>query len=811
MATPTIIIGIGSSGLYTLENVQRFYYETYKKNKPDHVEYLYLETNKDNLVGVTPVKNEIRRVYISLAEMAKMVKELKESGCGDWLPPANQILDAGIGAGNIRSCGRLALWGTNSADGDNFRNVIEAIKETYSRVDRIDTGKGTSNKPTVFITGTFTGGTGSGIFIDMAYLVRHLIYDVKELFGLFLIPGDPSSIKRDEVSYANTYAALKDLEYYNDVNNVYQEKWPNLIEKPFPMPPYELVQFISQDYSDGAPAIKGVEGLYKMAGLYLFLNIAGIKEKRMDLLVNAKPAGHIDKYGTFGLSAIQFPKDQIQEYISLELSNKLISRWTDAKQYYANSELIPISVPLIEENTNKIFDDFLNNAFNILNNVSGKNLLTNEIEKEVLKIVNKDIKGNPVDYIVKLFSSSGETNFYHFVKNNIQPAIDDLIDNIYNFILSNLNKSENLYHTRYTLLSIKNSIDKVLNYWRQLGLSSKSDIWETILFEQAKNTQKNTYKPILEQGNVLKDRLLTIFEMLKMHLLIKGLIDLSNGINNSKIPLKSSVSKNELPQINTIDTFITRLLEVTGNIEAYDRNIQIKYFTFKKRKDNILKDIKDDSIPIHRIYPSGDFDKECENSLSRFNQSNSGSNVSKKDVVDDNGVSKINDIYSYLNSLNNRNFHNEIYTDLLIGFRNKVERYGSVAIFNVSEYVKDNPKIALKYARRSLCPFIKTDKTLLPSTKLPKFIAGADSKSINEVVKSFENENFMDFSNSKDRILELPDMSNILIFYDEKGGIDLLKDLTYIEQMKEVYENPPKSDNISKEMWLNYRNAYKKL
>ena len=46
MATPTIIIGIGTSGLYTLENIQRFYYETYKTNKPDNVEYLYIETNE---------------------------------------------------------------------------------------------------------------------------------------------------------------------------------------------------------------------------------------------------------------------------------------------------------------------------------------------------------------------------------------------------------------------------------------------------------------------------------------------------------------------------------------------------------------------------------------------------------------------------------------------------------------------------------------------------------------------------------------------------------------------------------------------
>jgi len=48
MATPTIIIGIGTSGLYTLENVQRFYYETYKTNKPENVEFVGLAFERKN-------------------------------------------------------------------------------------------------------------------------------------------------------------------------------------------------------------------------------------------------------------------------------------------------------------------------------------------------------------------------------------------------------------------------------------------------------------------------------------------------------------------------------------------------------------------------------------------------------------------------------------------------------------------------------------------------------------------------------------------------------------------------------------------
>ena len=183
MATPTIIIGIGSSGLFTLEHIQRFYYESYKSNKPDHVEYLYRETNKDNKVGITPLPNEIKRVFISLEEMKKMSAVIKKDGA-KWVPPLEDLLNAGLGAGGVRSFGRVGLWGKNNK-ANNFRNVVENIKQAHQKVSK-DT-----MQPIVFITGTLTGGTGSGIFIDLAYIIRHIISNIQELYGLFLIPNKP--------------------------------------------------------------------------------------------------------------------------------------------------------------------------------------------------------------------------------------------------------------------------------------------------------------------------------------------------------------------------------------------------------------------------------------------------------------------------------------------------------------------------------------------------------------------------------------------------------------------------------------------
>ena len=104
--------------------------------------------------------------------------------------------------------------------------------------------------------------------------------------------------------------------------------------------------------------MSNLSALYKMAGLYLFLNIAGVKEKRMERFVDAKSAGHIDKYGTFGLSAIQFPKDQIQEYVASKLSIDLINRWTDSAQYFSNNEKKQINKAVIFQKQTNCLTNF---------------------------------------------------------------------------------------------------------------------------------------------------------------------------------------------------------------------------------------------------------------------------------------------------------------------------------------------------------------------------------------------------------------------------------------------------------------------
>jgi hypothetical protein len=799
MATPTIIVGIGTSGLYTLENAQRFYYETYKTNKPKNVEFIYIETNESNRPVGTPIGNDITRVYISLDNMAEMISELKTS-CNNpsWLPESRVVLAAGLGAGGIRSCGRLAMWGRNQK-GDNFGNVVNAITNAYAKVMHVNNNDtNLATQPTVFVTGSLTGGTGAGVFIDMGYLVRHIIQNAKDVYGLFLLPQEPKVIRGFEVMYGNAYGAIKDLEHYNKVENNYIEKWPNGFTKDLEVPPYELVQFISQDYQDGAPAISTLSGLYKMAGLYLFLNIAGIYEKRRERLVDAAGNSLIGKYGTFGLSAIQFPKDQIQEFVSSQLSIELLNRLTDSAEYYLNGQKRPISRASIKQNMAVVFDGILESAFATLNTVEARDLLVS-IDKDSTRINKGEIKGSPVEFIIGMFTSTRNDNYHAMVNNNIRSALNVFVDNIYQQVDNAMQSTENLYYAKYVLEDIVESIERTLSYWRSIGLSSQTQNWDNEVRKLAIGCTNNTYKSIFEHDAVLKDRLNTIFELMKMHLSIRVLIDICKHVREGKIKLEGS--NHELPKLQFFDELIKKLNALIGKTDELENGS----ISFVRRLNDINGDINDTTLPILRVYPSNSFSKECDKAKETYTQRSGGNVRSITEVIQQ------QNILNYLKQKQGGKFNEEIYLDFLKAFRLKVDTLNCIEDFNIASYIRNSTEESIRTARKATSPFLKINRVFTPSPYLPRFVVGDDTNEITDVLTAFRNQNFNDFPDTIDGKKELTDLKNIVVFYDEKGNYIPISDLSYINLMKDAYTNVPSGladENITNERWKNNRSAY---
>lgn len=122
------------------------------------------------------------------------------------------------GAGTHRQFGRLAFFLNAGAIRRTFENQLKLLlKHAAAASTEVD-----DERVEVVIVTSLAGGTGSGMFIDMAYMVREMLdrSDYSRLVGksITLIAYLPEMF-RDKPSELpkkrqNAYAALLELEYY---------------------------------------------------------------------------------------------------------------------------------------------------------------------------------------------------------------------------------------------------------------------------------------------------------------------------------------------------------------------------------------------------------------------------------------------------------------------------------------------------------------------------------------------------------------------------------------------------------------------
>ncbi|MHB9075479.1 MAG: tubulin-like doman-containing protein [Desulfobaccales bacterium] len=116
-----------------------------------------------------------------------------------------------LGAGQWRQFGRMALFlnarGTDAPVLTTIQSNLRQLRQAW--------GGGSEPIP-VYIIGSLAGGTGAGIFLDLANLVRHSSHDSTigeiRLVGVFVLPGAFSRVAGvGELNKSQAYAALREL------------------------------------------------------------------------------------------------------------------------------------------------------------------------------------------------------------------------------------------------------------------------------------------------------------------------------------------------------------------------------------------------------------------------------------------------------------------------------------------------------------------------------------------------------------------------------------------------------------------------
>ncbi|HVG19052.1 MAG TPA: tubulin-like doman-containing protein [Blastocatellia bacterium] len=388
---PTILIGVGGTGKEVLLRLRRRFYERYNMFGFDTVSYLWIDTDTRNRnIDDQPLDHIMEQVMFREEERvsAEVPGEAFMGYFGDkrtsphlfsWLDPKLAALGSVLhGARQVRPLGRLAFFHSHT----DIRRKLDAalakvraqtaIESMQRRGIAVD-----GNALDIIIICSLAGGTGSGMFLDTAFLCKDALPN-PDITGYLLLPSVfADAINGSEKIYANGYAALKELEYYSlrkdllaqygegmDADDLRGETsrhdfvadWENaernagIKPKPIPSPPFNtcyLIDNITQ--GGGMIGPKDKSHLCDMIAENIFLNFSSEEFSRMKDSVRSnledalgKPlmysydeygrqGGYTEilaqRYSTFGFSKLYVPVDRIRRACGYQLSLDIISRW----------------------------------------------------------------------------------------------------------------------------------------------------------------------------------------------------------------------------------------------------------------------------------------------------------------------------------------------------------------------------------------------------------------------------------------------------------------------------------------------------
>ena len=232
MTRPAVIIGVGGTGQRVVLSLKKDLLEIGKGIMPNQVRLLAFDS-ADRIDPEEGVELEREIEYFQVgAPLYGLVSSIFEdqqraaNGAPAKMPhlhwfPAETTLPLGqaacntmIGCGAYRPLGRLSLFNKVDAIVEKItRAMIDVPGHVYG--DRNDAGN--ANLLEVLVVGSFAGGTGAGMFVDIGWLVRSVaetrLADKYCLRGFFLLPGgsDAGAGGVDAARRGRGFAAWREL------------------------------------------------------------------------------------------------------------------------------------------------------------------------------------------------------------------------------------------------------------------------------------------------------------------------------------------------------------------------------------------------------------------------------------------------------------------------------------------------------------------------------------------------------------------------------------------------------------------------
>jgi hypothetical protein len=356
---PTILIGLGGTGAKALQHLRRMLLERLGTVDLPGVAFLSIDTDTasvrpaateregthpyDELIAFrTEERLDVKANFSSILENMAQHPHIRE--WWDDSIPITKSFNLEKGAGQLRPLSRLVFF-------ENRREIQAALKRCWARVTAQDLDSkrvDVSSAVRVVMVAGWAGGTGSGMFLDMAALLKHT-FTAKpiERHGIFVTPGVFRGVDSAFPKLAaNGFAALRELNHY--LSQPFEVQWDHQTQVSVRglFDRYVLVtgtNCLGQSMAQDSDA-------YRAIGETLFLDFAGGPLKswvegvrinreqylksfvsysyRIDTPDGRTQETHADEWKTafssFGIAKIVYPSWRLLNYAKYDLAAQMV-------------------------------------------------------------------------------------------------------------------------------------------------------------------------------------------------------------------------------------------------------------------------------------------------------------------------------------------------------------------------------------------------------------------------------------------------------------------------------------------------------
>ncbi len=333
----TVVIGLGGTGRDAVLNIKRKYLEVYGTDNVPTTRFVVFDTT-DSQPLQTGDGGEVRLrpgefVKMTVPNPRNVVQVNQE--VREWFPVDRVPLSAiAAGAGQVRALGRLSLFA-------NAPSVQASISQAFNDVRALRPGQDLGpfepmgDNVLVSIVGSLSGGTGSGTFLDIAYLCRSFLSATDTQVGYLLLPdvfvGKPATFNVQP----NAYGALKELDDLMSMS-LSQSAGPLAFGgRTYPRneTPFDIVYLVNNQNGKGT-VFQDVGELTELLGLGIFVSSGATGKVAGDIWDNlrnhvtslGKFDGKRPSYTSFGVSELVLDINAYSERLATEVAVRTLDR-----------------------------------------------------------------------------------------------------------------------------------------------------------------------------------------------------------------------------------------------------------------------------------------------------------------------------------------------------------------------------------------------------------------------------------------------------------------------------------------------------